>query len=438
MAMIMALMIMMVLGTLAGAVIMTSVATNSSSTRDAQAASAIQAAEAGLKVATYRLNMLNPDAAHCVGVTVALPANGYCQDVTETLGNGASYTYYTTPVLGSGNACVGLPLSGSAAISQRCVTAVGTANGVSERAQVRVAAFGAVPLFPYNGIIGLKGVSISNNVSINGYVASNGAISESNNASMLGYVLGPGGSFSKANNAVSGTVTQLTPQQGPIVLGPVDPGNSAQAANNSNFRITNYLANPAHPTAPFDTASNVSFNATTRVLSMSNNASLTLGGGIYNFCQFTASNNASITLAAGVKTQIFIDSPDDPNSGCAPGTGGLSVSNNSGWMNNSNDPTALQIYVYGLNNGSSVVNFSNNGAFYGLLYAPQSTLNLSNNAAFWGGIAGNTVNLSNNFAFNWGTGLSTLQSRTTGLYYRTAWAQCTATPATSDPGSGCG
>lgn len=65
--------------------------------------------------------------------------------------------------------------------------------------------------------------------------------------------------------------------------------------------------------------SGVSFNAATRVLSMSNDASLTLGGGIYDLCSFTASNNVTVSLASGVKTEIFIDFPTTSTLGVRQG-----------------------------------------------------------------------------------------------------------------------
>ena len=137
----------------------------------------------------------------------------------------------------------------------------------------------------------------------------------------------------------------------------------------------------------------------------------------------------SIASRGIISTEIIIDSPDDPGSGCAAGTGNYNVKNNVTWSNPANDSTALQIYVYGFNNGTNVVNFKNNGICTCILYAPQSTVNLSNNGAFWGAISGNIVNLSNNFTFDWGATAGTLQATTTGLYYRTGWAQCAPTAA---------
>jgi hypothetical protein len=107
------------------------------------------------------------------------------------------------------------------------------------------------------------------------------------------------------------------------------------------------------------------------------------------------------------------------------------------WTNLSNDPTALQIYVYGQNNGSNTVSFSGNAAFRGVLYAPQSTVRMSGNATFYGALSASQVNLSGN-GFNWDSRAGSLQASSTGLYYRTAWAHCTPIPTvTAQPGSGC-
>jgi hypothetical protein len=451
-AMIIAVIVLLITTVLAGAAVTVAVQNNRFSRADVNRKNALEAAEAGLQVAVYRLNMLRPDDAHCVGDAAASPdSTGTCASSGYTLGNGSAYSYYTTPALGTGGTCVGLTVIGDTNISQRCVTAVGSSGGLSVRSQIRAAAFGAQPLFPVSGITGLKSITNSNNAQISGWEASNGQITASNNVVITGSLeLGPAGSYSAANNSSNPAKVALP---SPIVLSPVNPGTSNQTslaacptranagfpACNDDYRISNYLSNPSHPTAPYDQSTGVTFTASTRVFSMSNNASITLGGGIYNFCSFSASNNVTINLAPGAKTEIVIDSPDDPGSGCAAGSGTLNVFNNATWNTLSTDPTALQLYVYGLNNGTNVVNFSNNGIFSGVLYAPQSTINLSNNAAFTGAVSGNVVNLSNNFKFNWGATAGTLQAASTGLYYRTAWAQCTPQPPTpSAPGSGCG
>jgi hypothetical protein len=354
--------------------------------------------------------------------------------------------------MAAGGTCAGLQVDSSqSAIAQRCITAIGTANGVSARVQARVAAFTATPLFP-EPLIGLAGVSIGNNATIGSatapaVVGTNGQgcvpgfpcglTVGGGNTMMTGYVLGPNAPAPQVGNgATTGTGTTRTAAQGPFVLSPVNPGNSATV--NDDSRITSG-ADPSH---------NINWNSQYRELEIKNNGSLTLGGGTYNFCNFQMDQNSTLTVASGTKIQMFIDSPDDPNSGCPAGSGNFTMSNNGTAINNyggnyqpgTGDPTALQIYVYGLNNDTNVVTFANNSNSYVTLYAPQSNVVLSpsNNSSFTGAIAGYTVSIGNVANFQYNGGDAGLTAGTTGLYYRTAWEQCPATPAnSSNPSSGC-
>ncbi len=457
-AMILAMVVLMITGMLAAVSVTLATQTNSSTRRDANTKSALEAAEAGLQVALYRLNMLRPDDTHCIGdavstptITPPAPANPLCASSSTQLGNGTSYQYYTTNALAGSAKCVGLVLTSSNTISQRCVTSVGTSNGVSARSQIRVASFVARPLFPIAGITGTTSVALNGNVNVTGWAASNGTISATGNVGLGGAVLGPKAQLTKTGNVTVGQTSTLT---SPIVLSPVDPGTSNQSslsacvarqtagypACNDNYRITNYLSNPSHPTAPYDPSTGLSssnFDPAGRILTLNGNASLTLGGGVYNFCELTGSGNVTINVGATAKTAIFIDSPDDPSSGCAANTGHIALSGNVNWVNTSADPTSLQIYVYGFNDGSNRVTLSGNTAFRGVVYAPQSGVTLNGNIGYYGAISGATVTMNGN-SFTWDSRVGSLQAGTTGLYYRTAWAQCTSAITTADPGAGCG
>jgi Tfp pilus assembly protein PilX len=435
-ALIIVLFVLVIAGLVAGAVVAAAVHSNDTTSRNGKLNAAVAAADAGLDVATYRINMLAPSATNCVTNAVVAPTAGQCpQDGPESIGNGGTFSFWTSPVMAAGAACAGLQIDNSeASIAQRCITSIGTVNGVSARVQERVAAFTATPLFP-TALLGLSSVTISNNATIGtqqvpALVGTNGQLTVGGGTTaMTGYELGPGAPAPiVGNGATTGPGGMRTAAQGPFILSPVNPGNSATV--NDNSRITNGT----------DPSSNVTFNAATRVLSMGNNSSLTLGGGTYNFCNFTATNNANLTIDATVKTQIFIDSPDDPNSGCAAGTGNLSLSQNDTVTNNSADPTAVQIYVYGLNNDTNVVNFYNNTNSYISLYAPQSNVIVSpsNNTTFDGAIAAYQVTMGNASHFTFDGEDSSLTAGTTGLYYRTAWEQCPPTPtSSSNPASGC-
>jgi hypothetical protein len=310
-------------------------------------------------------------------------------------------------------------------VTNRCVTAIGTANGATARSQARIDAWAAAPIFPYAGVTGLNGISISNNAVVNGGLASNGPITIGNNAAVGAVALGGAtGTLTTSNNVTTGAVTNV----GRIGAAAVPIGNAPTV--NSNARITSGQ----------DAGSGgVTYTALTRTLTVSNNASLTLGGTVYDFCNLTMANNASLTVAAGVQTEIIIDSADDPNSnGCPAGSGKLSIGNNSTVTTLYGKATALQIYVYGTNDGKNVVDFSNNGATFATIFAPRSTINLSNNGAFTGAVLGLQVNELNNFTFNYGTDATNLTATSQGMYYRSAWVQCPSTPTNSaDLSSGC-
>ena len=447
-AMIVAITVLLVVTMLATVTVATAVQTNLSTRRDANYKNAAEAAEAGLQIADYRLNLLDPSSSQCVGDAVASPGtNGWCQSSSYTLGNGSSYQYYMTPVMSSGATCIGLTIS-STDVNQRCITAVGTSNGVTARSQIRTGAFAATPLFPDAGVIGLKAVTMSGNASVTGSAASNVSVSQTGNANSSGIILGPAATYSHSGKASGGAITKLT---SPIVLDPVNPGTSnqtslatcpaRQAAGypscNDDYRIVNGLAKT--PVTPYDQSTgNVTFSSTTRVLKLSGNSSLTLGGGLYNFCEVDMSGGATLTLASSVMTEIFIDSPDDPGSGCASGTGNLNMSGGSSWINSSGNPLAAQFYVYGLNNGSATVTLTGNANMSGVVYAPQSQVTLSGNGSLTGGLAGLNVTITGN-GFNWDGRSATIQATTAGIYYRTGWAQCSPSPTSStNPGSGCG
>jgi type II secretory pathway pseudopilin PulG len=431
-ALIAALSTLLIILVLTAAALAVSMQTNHYADRDLRNKNALEAAEAGLQIALYRLNMLQPSNSNCVGDSVTTPSSsGWCQSSTTTLGNGSTYQYFTTPVLASGT-CAGYSVSDTSSsqdgVSDRCITAVGTSGGVTARSQIRAAAFTPREAFPA-GITGINGVTNNNNAYIGGAEASNQTISAANGVTISGGVeLGPNGSF-QGSGSPSRTVLSS-----PIVLDPVFTGNSA--TSNDDYRITQGL----------DNSKGISFSSSTRTLTTTNShATLTLGGSVYNFCQVTISNNVTINIAPGAHVEIFIDSPYDPGSGCPIGTGTLNMANNVTWNFTSQDPTQLQIYVYGTppNSGgpTNYVTVSNNDTCYCTLYAPWSTVYLShssNNSAMVGAVSAQYVNVSNNFNFTWSPNAGNLQVGVQGLYYRTAWAQCSATYSASNPGAGCG
>ncbi|MCA1689452.1 MAG: hypothetical protein LC720_03125, partial [Actinobacteria bacterium] len=366
----------------------------------------------------------------------------------ESVGNGASYRYWISGAL-AGGSCAGYAIDNSlSSITQRCITAIGTATGISARTQERVVSYTSTPVFPA-AIYGTSSLTVSNNANINGtagapaLLGTNGTLTVGSNGAgtttIDGYQVGPGGTASIGSNTVnllppSGALPARRPSVWPSISN-VPFGNTA--TTNSNARICS-----------LDPCSGVTYDAVNRVLTMANNSSLTLGGGIYNFCDFTAGNNAHITIGATVQTQIYIDSSartlsDGITRACPVATGGrFQLSNNDTLDNPSGNALNVQLYVYGnpALPGANVVSLFNNSNSYMTLDAPFSTINLSpsNNTTFTGAVAGYAVTVGNAAHFTYQSSTNTLQVGSLGLYYRAYWKQCPAVPTSlSDPTSGC-
>ncbi|MCW2966386.1 MAG: hypothetical protein JWM71_158 [Solirubrobacteraceae bacterium] len=406
---------------------------------------AFEAAEAGLQATLYRLNMLSPATAMCIGgtlETVQAPTGAACAPYTQSLGNGATFTSWTTAPLSLGGSCAGLQVGSSSAIVERCITSTGTVGGVSRRVQTRIASYAGAPLFPLAGVVGLSSVTMSGASSIVGGEGSNGQITLSGAVNATSTTLGPSApAVSKSGVSDPGPITRRTSAQGPFSFTPVDPGSSATTSD--DIRLTNAFATPRG--TPADSASgNVTWDAATRSLSMSGTSSVQLGGGIYNFCSLTMSGTSSVTLAPGARTAIYIDSPERSGSGCPASSGSLTMSGTSSFINTSppaagsgfaHDPTALQLYIVG-KTGSGIT-LSGTASFYGTIYAPTSAVTLSGTGATFGAVAANTVTISGSGGITGDPNATNITTNAAGLYFRTAWRECLATATTSDPSSGC-
>lgn len=456
---------------LAAAAVGVAISTNDVTNHDVNSKQAVQAADAGARVATYRLSQVEPLPTACPTepTQAAVGASGLCpMDGPESLGNGSSFEYWISAALPSGGTCAGVSVYNPAgAVEQRCVTALGTANGVSARIQERVAAYTSTPVFP-TAIFGTKSVTIANNDTINAdvpgtpaLIGTNGVLTVSNNAQIDGYALPPQASVQISNNVTNNGPTTGISSAYPVPTS-INPGTTAQNTSapydtpstfqggtcsepttwsappwvqtNCDYRINCPTVTSCDPHT-----GSVSFNATTRTLSMSNNASLTLGGGFYNFCSMSVSNNSSIYVAPGARVSIFIDSPQD-HGACPIGTSGaFTLSNNVG-MNAGGSALNLQVYVYGDpsdNPPTNAVSVSNNSGNAYTIAAPFSNVTISNNGTYKGAIVGYTVTLVNNSAFLYESDASTLQSGSLESFYRSYWEQCGGLGTPSAPTAGC-
>jgi Tfp pilus assembly protein PilX len=445
-AMVAAMGTLMVVSLLAMVIATASIQTSHAGNTDRSSKRALAAANAGLEIATYRLNTLTPGptSSQCITTVVASPAagQGTCAPVTQSVGNGATYTYLVSNQKAPNAACGGTALASGAVAANsmvRCVTSTGTVNGVSRRVQsVTVAQPANPPYLPVQGVVGLDSVQLGNNTSSQANVGSNGAITVGNNSVISQIDLGP-------SATVSGSFTENNPRvvhPSPFTLQPAPVGTTA-TVNNNAAGLAGYAG----------------YTAATRDLNVTTH--LVLPSGDYNFCRLTlsAQNSSSIEPAPGAQIRIFIDAPDDvrPGSGCptTAGQGWGQINGVNGVVlgrfvgtTPSGSAADTQIFVVGWDptagvfpgskyGWNQIVVSKNNLEINGLLYAPWSDVQVGkNNADIYGGAAAKRIYVKNNANFVFDSSLANLGSAG-GDFTSLSWNECRAQPVSTDPESGC-
>jgi type II secretory pathway pseudopilin PulG len=421
-----AIMVMLIVLLLSAAAVAVSVRSSTSTTRDDNVKAALEAAETGLHVATYRLAMIPLEGKQCVknGAAEGPKEGKYCKDTTEALGNGATFTYWTSEALSESDKCAAEALIIEAGLDQRCVTAEGQVNGVTRRVQARVAAPTAKPLFPIHGIVGLTKLNISGEGAVQGLAGSNGNLEISGGVKLQGgYTLGfPGGKLDKKGGEITCPPCGIrSKEEGPIP-GAL-PEKHVTAATSEDSRITN---------KEDEQTGEVTWNPAAYELTVSGkSAHIVLGGTKYYFCKLVAKGGGVITVTASAKTEIFIDSSEDTGSPCKSSqkpkifelSGGSKLENSAG------DPSRLLIEVYGKNE----VIVSGAGEVTASMLAPESKVTLSGGSALKGALVGNEVIISGG-SFAWDERAASLRQEAAGAeaYQRVpSWEECKPTGATA-------
>jgi Tfp pilus assembly protein PilX len=432
-----AIIVLMIVTVLGGAAIKVSTQTSKSTTRDVSTKAALEAAEAGLQVASYRVNQFKPEATNCVtGTAEAAPQSGsvYCAgSSTESLGNNASFQYWTTKALGTGEKCAGQTIEAKAGIYQRCVTSEGKVNGVEPgtRLQTRVESAVGESLFTIKGILGLDEVLVSGSVKATSVVASNkkiiglgGAVFEK------GFeICPPEGTFKPAvgaeRNASGVTVgkvkggfvgyppLEVTRSSGCPLAASI-PAGHATAAENEDSRIG--------VSDPFVIGSKSATKFTgspTYELIVGSSSKLTLKGSKYYFCKILLERDGTLTIEKGAKVEIFIDShANNPN--CPVGSGTFAMEGNSELIN-TNGPGSLLIEMA----GPGPLSIANGSSLAASIFAPEALVSLSGSGSLTGSVVGAKVHLEAG-AFISGEGAESIWvGSASGTYSRKGWEQCT-------------
>jgi Tfp pilus assembly protein PilX len=396
--------VMLVLGILSTVIASQAMQQSRGSDKNRSGKRALEAASAGVQQARYRLNTSAPADTACMvssGTTGSVGAP--CIVTPESIGNGATYQYYMSPVLTPGSTCGAAPTIGN---YTRCLTVIGTVRNETRRLQTAVTRVSGTVIFDLTGVVGLTSVTLSNSATSNTDVGSNGSVTVTNSAQVQGKAYTP--SLSVTNGGVV-TGGQTIPTK-PFVLPPAD-FSSANA--------------PRTPNANVSAGSAINSN---RVLSVAGSTIVTLGSGVYDVCGISLANSAQLRIAAGAKVQIYVDSPARTGSNCTTGTGTVDLGQGTFTNVSAGDPTKLEVYVYGTNaSPNSDVQIRNAAQFRGTIYAPRSTISTENNTAINGALAGDKVIIEQSSALTFPAGLRTQELAVPGRYQINGWTECRPT-----------
>lgn len=397
--------------------------------RNSNYKAAIAAADTGLDRALYRENKIfTTSSLPCVlqGVTQlsagAAAGDGWCPAVTGTVGD-ASYSYRVEP-------WTLVTLLGQQG-RQITVVSTGTRNGVSRR--ISETAFSPIgsSVFGTEGAIGQDGITMNGNTLLDVNAGTNGSFSfNGGGPEVCGDARhGPTGTMPGGHQCTGYDVTQ-----GTVDLPPPDQSQALAASATSRF----FTLDPK--------VGNVTWNSTTRALSLTGGAALlTLGGENYSLCSLSMSGGSTLIMAATAKSKLFFDTPEA--CGLGDNSTQVSLAGGSKILSTSFNPTAgvydlPGLYVVGSNTLTTKVSISGNGSEGGefVLYAPRSDVTMSGNAAagghtvFQGAIAGKTLTMNGNAQISY-ENLATLPDiPTLLLYVRQRYVECTgATPPPDSP-----
>lgn len=419
---------------------------------------ALAAAEAGLQTAVYRLNQIDVPPTQCLAdAPVAPGAGSECPVSTSvSLGSDASFRYYVTPE-GAASECVTLPEQGNMP-TDRCVTAIGTVNGVTRRLQVRVANQPGPPSFNQVGLLGRTQVFAGNSSKMWSDVGSNGNVTMGNSAEIHkpgsidvdgGILRGPGSTYTTEGSSQKIAANPAFEFVPAFEFPAIDFAAAQAAALNLQPGWTRPSGSSYSTTG--DTKGHLTVTGTS-----------TLPPGTYLFCRLFIEDGKQLRFHGTQPTKVYIDSPNRVGSPCygQPEPAGTFWAVNSALINqNAGKEQLVDVFVGGTSfNGTrsrpswcspagsppkeeecrSDFILGNSVHFSGSVYAPTTTVEANNSVHWWGAIGADKIRFNNSVEFQLTKAVKERPSGSQGAALRTAWGECRPAPDTaSNPESGC-
>jgi hypothetical protein len=457
--------------------ILSSISSQSGTSRDQGTNVALTAAEAGVSLAMLRQNQVKPTSEKpCVGESggklvvaaaqTAEPEKGWCTPVTLTSTSvpapppGTEVTYRVKPCYPQ-SACTGVTTCGSTTDNMKenlvKVVSTGTAT-VSTRKLTRRVSISACSkavtkttetlppdVFAGGQTVGVDWIRMSNNAQVySGGIGTNGVMKEMvGSANVCGkvqygesYVPPSNGSENPPPNCPAGRTFVKGTTEYPSVVLPTEI-----ATKNSNARLD--LADPVGPDVY--QRGNINWNSSKKELTVGYDQLTLEGTDAYYLCRLVLAGGSKLLSGAGKKIRIFFAPP----SACSGlnGAAQLQIANGayvgadsySGpgfYFVGSETPGASQIELGG---GATVSQF--------VVYAPNSTIVAANGVNLNGAIIGETLTLAGGAQINKNgftppsledflpsTKVTTTEPE---AFARKAYVQCSSAALTTSPESGC-
>ena len=156
--------------------------------------------------------------------------------------------------------------------------------------------------------------------------------------------------------------------------------------------------------APDGLTGDYSYDPISKDLTVADNETLVLSGGVYYFTSITLGNNADLQIADGENVIIYM-------------TESLILSE-SAELNSDSPPTSLVIFSTG-----SVTTVGQNTVISMAFYGPDADLVLENSCDVYGSLVANTVNMSNIACVHYDRALGDLEFGKTGDMTMIAWRE---------------
>ncbi len=199
-----------------------------------------------------------------------------------------------------------------------------------------------------------------------------------------------------------------------LSLPPVDPGTAW--TNNSNSRF--FAQDPKQ--------GNVSWNATTRTMTMTGGGRVTLGASDkpYSFCRLDMSGNSEVIVAQGAVVTIIFHSPETCGQTGNPVTQ-INMGGNTEFVTTSGNPYDLRIVMVGSESIPTKAHFTGNSGSEMTIYAPETDVELWGSTTYRGAVAGKTLTVGGNAKFLNDDRAGQAQLPISIVYHRDRYVECT-------------